>query len=120
VSTLSAPASPISIGSLTQLTLSLLAIVGLILAVSWALRRLKVAGPRGRGEIAVLDELALGPRERVVLVQVGDAQVLLGVAAGSIVGLTPLAAPLNLRPPASVAPFGERLRELMRRPGSGA
>jgi flagellar protein FliO/FliZ len=117
---MSAPASPISSSSLAQLTLSLLAIVGLILAVSWALRRLKVAGPRGRGEIAVLDELALGPRERVVLLKVGNAQLLVGVGAGSIVTLTPLASPIAVQPAAAVAPFAERLRELMKRPGGGA
>ena len=61
------PASPLSVGSLTQLTLSLIAIVALILAISWALKRLKLAGPRGSGEIAVLDELSVGPRERIVL-----------------------------------------------------
>jgi len=119
VSTLPAPASPLSVGSLTQLSLSLLAIIGLILAVSWALRRLKVAGPRGRGDITVVDELTLGPRERIVLVRIGDAQVLVGIGPGSIVGLTPLAAPLVLRTPAAVLPFAERLRELMKRPGGG-
>ena len=77
------PASPLSAGSLTQLTLSLLAIVALIFAVSWALKRLKMAGPRGRGEITVLDELALGPRERIVLVRIGESQVLVGVGAGA-------------------------------------
>ena len=46
------PASPLSAGSLTQLTLSLLAIVAIILAVGWALKRLKVMAPRGRGELA--------------------------------------------------------------------
>ena len=44
VSGLAQPASPLSAGSLTQLTLSLLAIVALIVAVSWALKRLKMAG----------------------------------------------------------------------------
>jgi len=76
------PASPLSVGSLTQLTLSLLAIVALIVAVSWVLKRLKMAGPRGRGEIAVVDELGLGPRERIVLLRVGEAQVLVGIGAG--------------------------------------
>ena len=51
--TLAQPASPLSVGSLTQLTLSLIAIVALIFAISWALKRLKLAGPRGSGEIAV-------------------------------------------------------------------
>ena len=75
------PASPLSVGSLAQLTLSLIAIVALILVISWALKRLKLAGPRGSGEIAVLDQLSVGPRERIVLVRVGESQVLVGIGA---------------------------------------
>ena len=67
---LSQSASPLSVSSLAQLTLSLVAIVGLIFAISWVLKRLKVSAPRGgRGQIAVLDELNLGARERVVLLR---------------------------------------------------
>jgi flagellar protein FliO/FliZ len=112
------PASPLSVGSLTQLTLSLLAIVALIVAVSWALKRLKMAGPRGRGEIAVVDELALGPRERIVLLRVGESQVLVGIGAGGVVGLTPLAASIAVKAASNTPPFADRLREFMKRPGS--
>ena len=111
------PASPLSAGSLAQLTLSLIAVVALIVGLSWALKRLRVGAPKGRGTIAVLDELALGPRERIVLVRVGDSQVLLGVASGSVVSLTPLAAPIAVTGPASGPAFADRLREFMKRPG---
>jgi flagellar protein FliO/FliZ len=111
------PASPLSVSSLAQLTFSLVAIVALIFAVSWVLKRLRLAGPRGRGEIAVLDELMLSPRERILLIRVGDSQVLVGIGAGGVVGLTPLAAPIVLKgsPPAPM--FADRLREFMKRPG---
>lgn len=112
------PASPLSVGSVTQLTLSLIAIVVLILAISWALKRLKLAGPRGSGEIAVLDELSVGPRDRIVLLRVGESQVLVGVSASGLVPLTPLATPIVLKGGGSHTPvFAERLRDLMRRPG---
>jgi flagellar protein FliO/FliZ len=111
------PASPVSVGSVAQLALSLAAIVALILAVSWVLKRLKVGTLRGRGEIAVIDQLSLGPRERIVLVRVGDSQVLIGVGAGGVVGLTPLAAPIAINSPPDSAAFADRLRELMQRPG---
>jgi len=115
------PASPLSVGSLTQLTLSLIAIVALILAISWALKRLKLAGPRGSGEIAVLDELSVGPKERIVLIRVGESQVLVGIGAGGLVPLTPLAVPIVLKGSATpAAPFAERLREMMKRPGGSA
>ena len=119
---LAQPASPLSVGRLTQLSLSLFAIVALILAISWVLKRLKLAAPRRSGEIAILEELSLGPRDRIVLIRVGESQVLLGVGASGPVPLTPLTAPIALaRPGGDAAPaFAERLRELMRRPGNPA
>ncbi|MEA3196841.1 MAG: flagellar protein FliO/FliZ [Gammaproteobacteria bacterium] len=115
------PASPLSVGSLTQLTLSLIAIVVLILAISWMLKRLRLAGPRGSGEIAIVDELSMGPRDRIVLIRVGESQVLVGIGASGLVPLTPLAAPIVIKGGGAQAPaFAERLRDMMRRPGSPA
>jgi len=55
-------ASPLSVSSVAQLTLSLVAIVALIFAVSWLLKRFKVAGPRGRGDLSVIDQVAVRTR----------------------------------------------------------
>jgi flagellar protein FliO/FliZ len=115
------PLSPFSFGSLAQLTLSLLVIVGLILALSWLLKRFRIAVPRSTGSMAVLDELAVGPRERILLVGVGTAQVLVGVGANGMVALTPLAEPVALN--ARGAPpegFADKLRDLVTRQGRGA
>ena len=114
------PASPLSIGSLTQLTLSLIAIVALILAIGWVLKRFKLSTPRGSVDSEVLDQLSLGPRERVVLIRIGETQVLVGVGPSGIVPLTPLTAPIVLKGGAPVTPFAERLRDMMKRPGGSA
>ena len=115
MTTLAPPASPLSAGSVAQLSLSLAAVVALIFAVSWIVKRLKLGTPRSRGELAVIDELALGPRERLVLVRVGDAQVLLGV--GAVAALTPLDKPIAVKASSGGSAFAERLREYMKRPG---
>src|ERR1700729_159091 len=91
------PASPLSIGSLAQLTLSLIAIVALILAIGWVLKRFKLAAPRGSVDAEILDQLNLSPRERIVLVRIGGAQVLVGVGANGIVPLAPLVASISLK-----------------------
>jgi flagellar protein FliO/FliZ len=117
VTGLAQPASPVSVGSVAQLALSLAAIVALILAVSWVLKRLKLGAIRGRGEITVIDQLSLGPRERILLVRVGGSQVLIGVGAGGVVGLTPLAVPIAIESPPDSTAFADRLREFMKRPG---
>lgn len=115
---ISQPASPLAVSSLAQLTLSLVAIVALIFAIGWVLKRFRLAGPKGRGQIAVLDELALTPRDRIMLIRVGESQLLVGIGAGGMVNLVPLAVPLVLNgaPPEPV--FADRLREFMKRPGA--
>jgi flagellar protein FliO/FliZ len=110
--------SPVTVGSISQLSLSLFVVVGLIFAIAWAFKRFRVAGPRGRGDIVVLDELALGPRERIALIRVGESQVLVGIGANGVVALEPLATPIVLGKAAAVPPFAERLREFMKRPPS--
>lgn len=115
-----AATSPLSLGSIVQLTFSLALIIALIFAVSWVLKRLRLANPRGRGDIAVLAELGVGPRDRVVLLGVGDAQLLIGVGASGIVALSPLTSPIVLPPPATAPAFADKLRDLMQRPGGPA
>jgi flagellar protein FliO/FliZ len=112
------PASPLSIGSLAQLSLSLIAIVALIFALSWLLKRMRVSVPSSSGDMAVLDVLSVGPRERIALIRVGDAQVLIGIGAGGIVPLTPLASQIALNPKLRTPAFADKLRELMKRPGT--
>jgi len=68
---------------------SLLAL-GFVLALAWlalrGLRRFAVPADKGGAatELRVLRSIALGPRERLVLVRHGDAELLLGVSAGSV------------------------------------
>ena len=115
---MASPASPLSVGSLAQLSLSLIAIVALILAMGWLLKRFKLATPGRSLDMTVLDELSVGPRERIVLVRIGETQVLVGISAGGIVPLTPLATPIALKLSGPAPAFAERLREMMKRPGA--
>ena len=49
------PAAPVSVGSVGQLSLSLVLVGGLIFAVAWVLKRFRIAGPRSRGGIAAAE-----------------------------------------------------------------
>lgn len=79
---------------LVQVTLSLLLVLGAVFAAAWAVRRLKGFGRLAPGAIEVLGDVALGPKERAVLVQVGKQQLLLGVASGQVNTLHVLAEPV--------------------------
>lgn len=70
--------------AMAQTLLWLMVVVGLILALAWAARRFSVINALGGQGMKVLSALPVGNRERVVLVQVGDKQVLLGVAPGQV------------------------------------
>ena len=64
--------------------LGLATVVGLILFSLWLLKRLST--PRGTAGnlLRVLGARAVGPRERVVLVEIGDTWLVLGVASGQV------------------------------------
>jgi flagellar protein FliO/FliZ len=68
-------------GSLMQVTLSLLLVLGIVFGAAWLTRRLRGFGRFGNG---ALTEVSVGTKERVVLVQVGKQQLLLGVAPGRV------------------------------------
>jgi flagellar protein FliO/FliZ len=113
----SAPAVPA--GGLLQLTLSLILVVALIFAITWLIKRFNLAAPRASRAMAIVDELTLGPRERLLLVRVGESQVLLGLGSNGVVSLTPLTAAVVVPPSAPDAGFAARLREMMHRGAGG-
>jgi flagellar protein FliO/FliZ len=90
-------------GGALEVTLALLLVVGLIAALAWAARRMRRFG--GTSErIQVLSDRPVGPKERCVLVRVGDTDILVGVAPGSVQTLHVFAAGANTdAPPAPPA-----------------
>jgi len=70
--------------AMLQTAIWLLVIVSLILVLAWAVRRFTNIGPKSVGAMRVLSALPVGNRERIALVQVGDKQLLIGVAPGHV------------------------------------
>ena len=70
--------------SIIQVVLSLAFVIVLIYAVAWYIRRLQLTTAGTGQAMQVVSALSVGPRERVVLVQVGEEQLLLGVAPGRV------------------------------------
>ena len=72
--------------SVLQMLFGLAVVIALLFACLWLIRRL--GAPRGGGAaIKVLGAAAVGPRERVVLVELGEQVLVLGVAPGSVTRL---------------------------------
>ena len=70
--------------TLLRWLVSLLFVLALIYAAAWYLRRLPAFGPKPEQSMRVVSALSVGTRERVVLVQVGERRLLLGVAPGRV------------------------------------
>ena len=102
-------------GQLTQLVLGLLLVLGVIFALAWLLRRVQQAGPRQGQVIELISTRALGARERLVLVQVGNEQILLGLTPGRITPLHVLKEPVQVPGTAQPATpeFSKRLMEIL-------
>ncbi|AZE74206.1 Flagellar biosynthesis protein FliO [Pseudomonas synxantha] len=101
-------------GQLTQLVLGLLLVVGLIFVLAWLMRRVQGIGPGNAQVIELVGSRALGPRDRLVLVQVGEEQILLGITPGRITPLHVLKTPVDAAKTEAATPeFAQRLMELL-------
>lgn len=75
---------PLASGNLVSVFLGLIFVVALLLAAAWMIRRFqRLQAPR-EGALQVTAQLSLGLKERVILLRVGNENVLLGCTPGSI------------------------------------
>jgi flagellar protein FliO/FliZ len=109
--------SPVGIGNMVQMVVGLLVVLGIIFAMAWLIRRMGHVQVRMQGVLKVLGGISIGQRERIVLVQVGEQQLLIGVAPGQIRTLhvltTPVTTDTNPTNPSGQT-FAERLQAMMK------
>jgi flagellar protein FliO/FliZ len=93
---------PVGAGNVLQLTLSLAAVVAAIFGVGWLFRRMQGLPGSSHRALRVIATLPVGTRERIAIIQAGDAQVLIGLSPGRIQTLHVLEHPVpeQVRPPA--------------------
>jgi len=78
------PQSPLGVGAMMQTMGGLLLILVVIFALGWLFRRFGKLPQAGKGMVTVLGGVSLGPRERAVVLQVGEIRILVGVAPGRV------------------------------------
>lgn len=81
-------------GNLIQTSIGLMVILALIAGAAWLAKRFGNFKIAAQGQMKVVAGLSLGAKERVVLLELGDEQLLLGVAPGRIQTLHILDKPL--------------------------
>ncbi len=101
---------------LVQLILGLIVVVACILALAWFAKRFNHLQSSTNGMLRIIGGLSMGSRERVVLLQVGSEQVLVGVSPGRINTLHVLSNPIDdvlSSAPSDGRSFSDKLKDVM-------
>ncbi|QBQ53508.1 flagellar biosynthetic protein FliO [Nitrosococcus wardiae] len=107
-------AQKVAAGEVLQMVFALGLVLAIIALAAWLLRRLPGLQRGAHRNLQILEGISLGTRERVVLVQVGEQQLLLGVCPGQIRTLHVLKTPLPMPPHSSRSPFVQHLERALR------
>lgn len=115
-----APAVPAFGEQLVQVLGGLAVVLAMVVVLAWLARRLNASRFAGARNLRLVAGISLGSRERILVVEVGDTQLVVGVAPGRVQTLHVLDRPLQNPAPeqaASGEPFAARLSRLMGRGG---
>jgi flagellar protein FliO/FliZ len=83
-----ATAPPSSAGSFFQVLLGLIFVLALMAAAAWSLKKFGVAKLAGNAAVKIIGGVSVGSRERVMLIEVGDQWIVIGVAPGQVTALS--------------------------------
>jgi len=97
-----------------QILLSLILILLIIFFAAWFLKRYAHVNGAVNGQLKVLGGIALGQREKVVLLQIGEEQIVIGVTPSQITHLYTLTEPIKIEEGDVTANrFSARLQEAL-------
>jgi len=78
-------------GSIIKMLLGLAVVLGIMALIAWSLKRLLPAMTANKQAVArVVGGVSVGTRERVVVVEIADRWIVVGVAAGQVTSLANL------------------------------
>lgn len=95
---------------LTQIALSLILIVAIIFAMAWLYKVFGRQSVIANDKLRVLAGLPVGTREKIILIQVGNEQILVGVTGSEIRTLHTLSENIEIEPE-QVPKFAEYLKK---------
>ncbi|NNN46573.1 flagellar biosynthetic protein FliO [Vibrio sp. 2-2(8)] len=93
---------------------SLLFVIALILFLAWVLKRMRVPTFGNQKGLSIVRQLPVGTKERIVIVQAGEEQFLVGVTSQSVQLIAKLDASLK-QEEAEVSPFAGQLTQLLKK-----
>lgn len=107
----------IEAADILSLGASMIVVVGLVVLLGWLYSRCRFAGAGGGDVIKIVASRAMGAKERIVLVDIADQQLLLGVTAMQIQTLHTFGEPaVKAETLVASENFASRLRSALQRP----
>jgi len=104
-----------------QVIFSLMLVLAAIIGTAWLFRRFGPTQLGGNAQMRVVGGVMVGPKERVVIVEVRDTWLVLGVTAAEVTNLHTLPKPEDAAPVATGAqPFAQRLASIIQRRGAAS
>jgi flagellar protein FliO/FliZ len=108
---------PLSTSNLLQVMFGLIIVLAIIVAGAFLLRRFGSFTTSANGALKVLAGLSIGPRERIVLLQAGEKQLVVGIAPGRIQTLCELDEPVEVTGTNDMSrtPFANKLNTMLKK-----
>ena len=116
--TLTPPPSPTALEGLVQVVIGLGIVLLAIVGVAWLARRLMPSVAGGGRFLRVVSGVTVGQRERVVVLEIENRWLVIGVATGNVTLLATLDKPPSAPPSVSTPPlaqgaFADKLKSLL-------
>jgi flagellar protein FliO/FliZ len=118
-----AASSPVSTaGSLFQVIFGLMVVLAVMAAVAWLLKRTGAGRLHGAQPVKIVGGVSVGTRERVMVLEVGESWIVVGVAPGRINSLATLPRqemPAENSPSKGKIPFADWLKQTIDKRNAG-
>ena len=113
-----AMAAPVGASSVLQVLLGLGVVLGMVFVAAWAIRRFNPNVAPGSGALRIVAGTAVGNRERVLLLEVNDTWLVVGVAPGRVSQIHSMPRPENFpvgQTPGAPSGFAVWLKQTLER-----
>ena len=83
-----APAAPSSPAGMLQVMIGLMLVLGVLVVLAWGMKKISGGKQVGSGAIHIVGGINVGNRERILVVEVANEWIVVGVTATSITALS--------------------------------
>jgi flagellar protein FliO/FliZ len=116
------PPAAVGAGSVLQVLLGLAVVLGMVFAAAWAMRRFNPNATTANSALRIVAGTSVGNRERVLLLEIDNTWLVVGVAPGRVSQIHSMPRPENFQPgtaPVMQNPFATWLKQTIEKRKNG-